>query len=92
MKNNQKGYIVPLLIVIIAALVIGGGVYLYESKKVEVPVVANNVVQETVNVPATNDNTTPASVPPVPAKTVQVSQTPTKPQRRDALNPSVRKI
>ena len=37
MKNSQKGFIVPALLVIIALLVIGGGVYVYENKKVEVP-------------------------------------------------------
>ncbi|HTE48631.1 MAG TPA: hypothetical protein VK675_01860 [Candidatus Paceibacterota bacterium] len=34
MKNSQKGFIVPLLIVIIAILVIGFGVYVYNNKKV----------------------------------------------------------
>jgi hypothetical protein len=38
-KNNlQKGFMVPVLIGIIAVLVIGGGVYIYKNKKVEVPV------------------------------------------------------
>lgn len=32
MKNSQKGFIVPVLLVIIALLVIGGGVYIYENK------------------------------------------------------------
>ncbi len=33
MKNSQKGFLVPLLIIIIAALVIGGGVYIYTKNK-----------------------------------------------------------
>src|SRR3989344_3994463 len=37
MKNSQKGFIVPVLIVIIALLVIGGGVYVYKNKKTEAP-------------------------------------------------------
>ena len=37
-KNNQKGFIVPILIAIIALLVIGGGVYTYQKAKIN-PVV-----------------------------------------------------
>jgi hypothetical protein len=33
MKNSQKGFIVPLLIAIIAVLAIGSGVYIYEQNK-----------------------------------------------------------
>ncbi|MFA7252295.1 MAG: hypothetical protein WC027_00345 [Candidatus Paceibacterota bacterium] len=35
--KNQKGFIVPVLVAIIAVLIISGGVYLYQNKKVEVP-------------------------------------------------------
>lgn len=42
MKNSQKGFIVPVLLVIIALLVVGGGVYVYKNKKSEVPVVVDN--------------------------------------------------
>ena len=48
MKNSQKGFIVPLLIAIIAVLVIGGGVYVYETKKTEAPVV-DTTTQQTNN-------------------------------------------
>jgi hypothetical protein len=43
MKNNlyHKGFIVPVLLGVIALLIIGGGVYLYKNKKVEAPIVAN---------------------------------------------------
>lgn len=38
MQNNQKGFIAPILLAIIALLVIGGGAYIYQNKKVEVSV------------------------------------------------------
>lgn len=43
MKNNlyRKGFIVPVLLGVIAILIIGGGVYLYKNKKVEAPIVVN---------------------------------------------------
>ncbi len=37
MKNLQKGFIVPVLLAVIALLVVGGGVYVYKSKKTEAP-------------------------------------------------------
>jgi hypothetical protein len=37
MKNSQKGFIVPILIIIIAALVVGGGTYIYQKNKQIVP-------------------------------------------------------
>jgi len=69
MKNLQKGFVVPLLIAIIALLVIGGGVYIYENKKAEVPaystgtqIQTNNQIQSTSqSAPATSQNI-PASV------------------------------
>jgi hypothetical protein len=45
MKNSQKGFVVPLLIAIIALLVIGGGVYIYENKKAEAPTVLNQAFE-----------------------------------------------
>jgi hypothetical protein len=65
MKNKQKGFVVPLLIAIIALLVIGGGIYVYENKKAEVPIVpvntdiqATNQIQQNAiqNPPVTNPN------------------------------------
>ena len=64
MKNLQKGFIVPLLLVIIAVLVVGGGVYIYENKKTEAPVVVNNEtpqsnqVQLTTQTPPVTSNQT----------------------------------
>ena len=34
MKNSQEGFVVPLLITIIALLIIGGGVYTYKSNNI----------------------------------------------------------
>ena len=41
MQNSQKGFVVPILLVIITLLVIGGGVYVYQNKKTEIPVVVD---------------------------------------------------
>lgn len=63
MKNSQKGFIVPVLLVIIALLVIGGGVYIYKNKKAEVPAVVDNGTQQTnTQTPPVNTQTnTPPS-------------------------------
>jgi hypothetical protein len=65
MKNSQKGFVVPLLI-IIAVLVIGGGVYLYTQNKsatIDAPVSTNvqstttknnQAVTPNSNIPQTN--------------------------------------
>ena len=58
MKNSQKGFVVPLLIVI-ALIVIGSGVYLYKTKKVETPVVTNTGTQESIPAPTV---TTPETI------------------------------
>lgn len=47
MKNNQKGFIVPLLIAVIALLAIGGGIYVYNNKKTEAPAVVDTGTQQT---------------------------------------------
>ncbi len=33
MKNNQKGFLIPLLIIIVAALVVGASAYVYTKNK-----------------------------------------------------------
>jgi len=61
MKNTKKGFIVPLLIAIIAVLAIGGGIYVYEQSKttpVEQQPVVNN--QQTTN--TNNDTTVSATI------------------------------
>ena len=60
MKNSQKGFVVPLLLVIIAVLVIGGGVYVYENKKTEAPAVVDTGTQP-VNQQQTNTQTPPVT-------------------------------
>jgi Ser-Thr-rich glycosyl-phosphatidyl-inositol-anchored membrane family len=59
MKNSQKGFVVPLLVAIIAILIIGGGVYIYENKKVETPVVADNTTQQSNQIKQINTQNTP---------------------------------
>lgn len=64
MKNSQKGFIVPVLFVIIALLVVGGGVYVYQNKKVEKLNVngetpqPNQTQQTNTQSPATTQNST----------------------------------
>lgn len=57
MKNKQKGFIIPLIIVIVALLVVSG-VYIYVNKKVESPTVSNTVSpqsNQTAPIVATSD-------------------------------------
>ena len=56
MKNKQKGFVLPLLIGIIALLVIGGGIYVYESKKVETPIIDTKAVQVDQTQPVVTQN------------------------------------
>lgn len=56
MKNNQKGFSALLLIVIIAVLVMGAGVYVYENKKSEAPAVVDTGTQPSNQQPSSNDN------------------------------------
>ena len=65
MENSQKGFVVPLLIAIIAVLVIGGGVYIYENKKTEVPAVVDTTTQQANQVQQTNTQNPPVTNPPV---------------------------
>ena len=59
MKNLQKGFIVPLLI-IIAILVISGGTYVYLSKKTQViPVEQNNITSTTTQTATTAPSGSP---------------------------------
>ncbi|MFZ2167292.1 MAG: hypothetical protein WAV50_00295 [Minisyncoccia bacterium] len=41
--NYQRGFIVPLLLIVIALVFAGGGAYVYTQKKSEVPSVAQNL-------------------------------------------------
>jgi len=59
MKNSQKGFIVPLLLAIIAVLVVGGGVYIYNNKKAEVPAIVDTGTQPVNQNPQQTNNQTP---------------------------------
>ena len=48
MTNSHKGFVIPLIIAIVAVLAIGGTVYFTDHKKVEAPIVV------TPNVPDIN--------------------------------------
>ncbi len=62
MKNSKKGFIIPLLLVIIAVLVVGGGVYVYKNKKAEVPAIVDTGAQPVnQNQQQTNTQTPPVS-------------------------------
>jgi hypothetical protein len=50
MKNLQKGFAVQIIIMLVALLVVGGGVYIYKSNKVETPVSIPDIIDK---VPAT---------------------------------------
>ncbi|MBU1017007.1 hypothetical protein KJ678_02475 [Patescibacteria group bacterium] len=63
MKNSQKGFIVPLLLVIIAVLVVGGGVYIYENKKIEAPVVIDTETESSNQDQQKTDTKTPSQTP-----------------------------
>ncbi len=62
MNNSQKGFVVPLLIGIVALLVIGGGVYIYQNEKIEVPevvdtssnIIAPNTTQPSITILSPN--------------------------------------
>ena len=45
--NSQKGFVIPLITAIVVVLVIGGGLYFYNAKKVETPI-NNPVASSTV--------------------------------------------
>lgn len=63
MKNLQQGFIMPLLLAIVAVLVVGGGVYVYKNQKVEKPVVDSGIEQSDQN-----QQKVDAQTPPVVAK------------------------
>ncbi|HCH59374.1 MAG TPA: hypothetical protein DEV73_02020 [Candidatus Zambryskibacteria bacterium] len=47
MKNSKKGFIVPVLLAVIAVLAIGGGVYIYNKEKAEAPATVDTSTQQT---------------------------------------------
>lgn len=59
MKNPHKGFVVPLLIGIIALLVIGGGIYIYKIKNVEISTDSVQTLPSPSTPISTPDTTTP---------------------------------
>jgi hypothetical protein len=55
MKNSQKGFVIPLLIIIVAALIIGSGIYFYQKNISSIP--------PTVSVPTVSTTTIEVSSP-----------------------------
>ncbi|MDO8451527.1 MAG: hypothetical protein Q7S76_01525 [bacterium] len=61
MKNTQRGFVMPLLLALIAILLVGG-IYVYENKKTEAPVVVNTAEQNSQNNPSSStSNTAPVT-------------------------------
>jgi hypothetical protein len=87
MKNSQKGFIVPLLLVIIAVLVVGGGVYIYENKKTEAPIIVDTKTGSSNQNQQQTDTKTPSQTPtPSPTPSPSPSPSPTTPLTQ---NPSL---
>lgn len=61
MKDLQRGFIVPVLLVIIAALVVGGGFYIFKNKKAQTPFITNIETPTTSQDQQTNTQPSPAS-------------------------------
>lgn len=57
MKNQQKGFVALVVVVIIALLAIGGGVYIYKTKKVETPSTVDTMVQQSTEIQQINTQT-----------------------------------
>src|SRR5882724_6220939 len=76
MKNSQKGFIVPLVLILIAIVVIGGGAYVYtQHRQVSAPI-SNNNQQATSTTNTTNSATTSVSI----QATTSVKVVPPKPK------------
>ena len=74
MKNQQKGFVVPLLVAIIALLVVSAGVYVYENKKAEVPIVTNTEIQQPDQVQQqTNTQTLPVNTQTINSNSIDTS-------------------
>ena len=69
-RHWDDDFVVPLLIAIIAVLAIGGGVYVYENKKAEVPTAVDNTTQQSNQVQQPTVQNNPVNSP------VQNIQTP----------------
>ena len=75
MKNLNKGFIVSLLIAVIALLVIGGGVYVLNNKKAEAPAPVDNIETQQSNQiqQQTNTQTLPVENKEVKSKPISIT-------------------
>src|SRR3989338_6584135 len=74
MKNVQKGFIVPAILIVVALLAIGGGVYVYENKKAEVSTIVDTGTQQPNQ--QTNTQTSPVANQQNPTNTKTVNVEP----------------
>ena len=63
MKYSQKGFIVPILVAVIAMLVIGGGVYVYEKHKPVAPIAIDTTIRQSNQIQSTDTQTSVVNVP-----------------------------
>lgn len=62
MKNQQKGSVIPLLVIIIAVLIIGGGIYFYNINRPGLPADTSTSTSQSNQIGQTNiQNTPPAT-------------------------------
>lgn len=64
MKNSQKGFIVPALIIIIGLLVVGGSVYVWKNKATKTPTVTDQSQQsnrDQISQETSDNNTSPTA-------------------------------
>lgn len=61
MKNSQKGFVMPVILAIVALLVIGGGIYIY--KKVEAPIVVETETQQTTQTQSNGQGGSQINIP-----------------------------
>lgn len=69
MKNSQKGFVAPLLIAIIALLVIGGGIYIYNLKSNQ------ETASQAINTVPISNNSTGDQMQPISSVTPPSTQT-----------------
>lgn len=59
MKKLQKGFITPVLLILLALLVIGGGIYIYKNKKTETAVDTKQNFSNSINLKSFNSSALP---------------------------------
>lgn len=61
MKNNQKGFIIPIIIIIVAAVAVGGGIYAYNKSHNISETSIDTTADSTTDVSHNQSSSTPAS-------------------------------